>query len=314
MVQLLLVAVGAGAAAALAAAGVALLPLAPLPILIAAIGWSHFVGLVSALLAAAIVGLIFGGDYFLLFLFGVGLPSWWLAYLSMLARPVGTNGSDTLEWYPVGRLLFWAAILSALIVGAALSDLVPAFGSFQSELRTAMTQTLAILGRLTPEMLERPDVKRLIEEMLRAIPPGMAVLLTIFGTLNLWLAARIAMVSGRLRRPWPVLSEMALPSFTPGVLAAAVVGSFLSGLPGTLARLLATSLIMAYAIMGFAVLHAITRGMAGRSYLLAGAYLAVLVLGGYPILAMSLFGLAETVFKIRARFATSAAGPPTTST
>src|SRR5262245_24264227 len=306
MMQLLLVAVGAGAAAALAAVGVALLPLAPLPILIAAIGWSHLVGLVSALLAAAIVGLIFGGDYFLLFLFGVGLPSWWLAYLSMLARPVGTNGSGTLEWYPVGRLLFWAAILSALIAGVALSDLVPVFGSFQSELRTTMTQT--------PAILERPDVKRLIEEMLRALPPGMTVLLTIFGTLNLWLAARIAMVSGRLRRPWPVLPEMALPTFTPGVLAAAVVGSFLSGLPGTLARLLATSLIMAYAIMGFAVLHAITRGMAGRSYLLAGAYLAVLVLGGYPILAMSLFGLAETVFKIRARFATSAAGPPTTST
>ena len=72
-------------------------------------------------------------------------------------------------------------------------------------------------------------------------------------------------VSGRLRRPWPDLSAMTLPGFTPGLLAAAIAGSFLPDLPGMLAGVLAASLFMAYAIMGFAVLHAITRGMGGRT-------------------------------------------------
>ena len=58
---------------------------------------------------------------------------------------------------------------------------------------------------------------------------------------------------------------MTLPGFTPGLLAAAIAGSFLPDLPGMLSGVLAASLFMAYAIMGFAVLHAITRGMGGRS-------------------------------------------------
>ena len=36
---------------------------------------------------------------------------------------------------------------------------------------------------------------------------------------------------------------------------------------------------MAYAILGFAVLHAITRGMVSRSVLLAGTYAAAFVFG-----------------------------------
>jgi len=49
--------------------------------------------------------------------------------------------------------------------------------------------------------------------------------------------------------------------------------------------------------------------MGGRVFALVGAYFAVIVLG-WPILAMSLLGLAETAFNIRARFASPAAGPP----
>ena len=66
---------------------------------------------------------------------------------------------------------------------------------------------------------------------------------------------------------------------------------------------------MAYAILGFAVLHAITRGIGSRALVLAGAYAAVIVFG-WPILAMSLLGLAETAFNIRGRVA-SRRGPPT---
>jgi len=139
------------------------------------------------------------------------------------------------------------------------------------------------------------------------------VLLTILNTFNLWLAARVVKVSGRLRRPWPDLSAMTLPSFAPGVLAAAIAGSFLPGLPGILAGVLAASLFMAYALMGFAVLHAITRNMSGRTFALVGAYFTVVVLG-WPILAMSMLGLAESAFNIRARFAAPAAGPPATRT
>ena len=323
MMQILLVAVGAGAASALLHASLAsgsaiawiLFQLAPLPILIAAVGWSHWTALVAAFLAATALGLGLRAHFFLTYLLAIGLPSWWLGYLSLLARPVNTNGSGTVEWYPVGRLVFWAAIVSALIVAVTVLMLGPDVATFQSRVRTTIEAFLKAGTRSTPDVLARPDVRSMIDAMVAAFAAATAVMFTIIYVLNLWLAARIVNVSGRLSRPWPDLPALTLPSFTPGLLAAAIAGSFLPDIVGLLSGVLAASLFMAYALMGFAVLHAITRGVGGRGFILGAAYVAVVILGVvWPLLAVSLLGLAENLFNVRARFATPAAGPPTTRT
>jgi hypothetical protein len=138
------------------------------------------------------------------------------------------------------------------------------------------------------------------------------VLATLINVFNLWFAGRIVRVSGRLRRPWPDLSALALPSTTLGVLAVAIAGTFLPDLPGIVCRIVAASLFMAYAVLGFAVLHALTRGLSFRAILLIGAYGAVIVLG-WPVLAASFLGLAEAAFNIRARSGGSRAPPPATT-
>jgi hypothetical protein len=56
------------------------------------------------------------------------------------------------------------------------------------------------------------------------------------------------------------------------------------------------------------VLHAITRGINGRPFVLAGVYTAVFVFN-WPVLIMSLLGLAEAVFRVRFRVAHKR-GPP----
>jgi predicted membrane protein DUF2232 len=321
MMQLLLVAIGAGAASALLFASVAsgslfatfLFYLAALPIIIASMGWTHLAGLLAALLAATGLGLVLGFYFFLAFLFGVGLPAWWLGYLALLGRNVATNGSaGGMEWYPIGRLVLWAAIIGSLVIVAAVLNFGTDKESFQNEIRSAFERALKTQGGQTP-IPGRADTKQVIDILVAALPPAAAVLLTILNTFNLWLAARIVKVSGRLRRPWPDLATMTLPGVTPGILAVAIAASFLPDIAGLLSGVLAASLFMAYALMGFAVLHAITRGMGGRVFALIGTYFAVLVFG-WPILAMSLLGLAETAFNIRARFAAPAAGPPTTRT
>ena len=320
MVQIILVAIGAGAAAALLFASVAtgsliatlLFYLASLPILIAAMGWSHLAGLLGALLAAIGLGLTLGFYFFLAFLFGVGLPAWWLGYLALLGRSVATNGSaESMEWYPIGRLVFWAAIIGALVIAVAVLNFGTDKDTFQTEIRSAFERALRAQGQT--QIPGRADTGRVIDILVVALPPAAAVLLTILNSFNLWLAARVVKVSGRLRRPWPDLSMLTLPNFTPGVLAAAIAGSFLPDLPGLLAGVLAASLFMAYAIMGFAVLHAITRVMSGRTFALIGVYFTVVVFG-WPILAISMLGLAESAFNLRARFAAPAAGPPATRT
>ena len=95
MVQVVLIGISAGAATALLFASVAsgsalsvpLFYLAPLPILIAAMGWSHWAALIAAVVASAGLAAVFGSLFFIAFLIGIGLPAWWLGYLALLARP-----------------------------------------------------------------------------------------------------------------------------------------------------------------------------------------------------------------------------------
>lgn len=313
-----IVGIGAGAAAALLFASVTsgtllsipLFYLAPLPIMIAGLGWSHWSALVAAVAAALALGLIFGGIFIVAFLAMVGLPAWWLTYLAMLARPAG-NGAGTLEWYPPGRLVTWAAVLGALIVIVA----IPNFGldgeSFRAGLRKSVTQMLRVESGAaggSPTLPGVSNAPRLIEFMVGVIPPAAAVLATITNTFNLWLAARIVRFSGLLKRPWPPLPAMTFPRLLPTALAVAVALSFLSGLLGIMASVVGASLLMAYGLLGLAVMHAITQGMSARPFVLGVLYAAVMVFG-WPILALSLLGLLDTAIDLRARIARKR-GPP----
>lgn len=307
MTQLILIGIGAGVAAALLFASVAsgallsiaLFYLAPLPILIAALGWSHWAALVAAVTAAAGLAIFFTPLFFITFLIGIGLPAWWLGYLSLLGRP----GEGGMEWYPVGRIVVWAAILGAGVVIAA----IPSFGldeeSFRSALRSAFERMLQSPSRgpvNQPLAIPGVDTTKLINFMVTVIPLAGAILSTITSVFNLWLAARIVSVSGRLKRPWPSLPDMQFPPFAPALLGAAIAGTFLSGLGGTIASVLAASMTMAYGILGFAVLHAITRAMNARSLVLGASYSAVLFFG-WPILLAAMLGLADTIFGFRGR-------------
>jgi hypothetical protein len=304
MIQLVLVGLGAGAAAALLFASVAsgsiaaviLFYLAPLPIAIAALGWGHLSGLIAAAVATTVVALLSG--IFFIAVPVIAFGAWWLGYLALLARPAGNGGGGALEWYPMGRLALWAALLGTLVVAAA----VPNFGTDQESLQAAL--------RKTYERILRDQT--LIDILVVAVPPAAAVFSTVTNLFNLWLAARIVRISGRLARPWPDLAALSLPPLSAGLLAAAIAGSFLPDLAGVLFGAFAASLLMAFAVLGFAVLHAITRGMGSRAIVLAGVY-GLTIVFGWPVLAMSLLGLAEIVLNIRGRVARKR-GPPSLRT
>ena len=313
MMQLVLIGIGAGAATALLFASVAsgsiisvlLFYLAPLPILIAALGWSHWAALIAAVAASLGLAAVFGSFFFVAFLLGIGLPAWWLGYLALLARPAERPTEDGMEWYPVGHLVVWAAVLGAVIVMAAIINFGTDDQTFRAGLRNGIERMLRLQSR-TP--MSPADSERLLDFLVAALPPAAAVLTTLTQVINLWLAGRIVKVSGRLRRPSPDLAAMEFPVYAPALIGVAIAGSFVPGLIGVASGVLAASMLMAYAILGFAVLHAITRGTNGRPFILGGVYAAVMVFG-WPVLVMTLMGLADTAFDIRGRIARKR-GPP----
>ncbi|MEA2984263.1 MAG: hypothetical protein QOD94_517 [Alphaproteobacteria bacterium] len=313
MTQIVLIGIGAGAAAALLFASLAsgslfalvLFYLSPLPILLAGIGWNYVAGLIAALFATACLALVLDGHFALAFIVGVGLPAWWLGYLALLARHA--VGTGVLEWYPAGRIVLWTALIGA----AAIAIAIPYFGtdaqSFHSNLRSAIEAALGLRsragGELSPEKLIDTDV------LTKLAPPMVASLATVVLLINTWLAARIVKLSGQLRRPWPELSAISFPRFAPVLLAIALAGVFLPSLLGIVSDVFAAALIMAFAVLGFAVLHVVTRGISGRPLVLAGVYTAVIIFG-WPAIILALLGLADTALDLRGRTARTR-GPPT---
>lgn len=293
MIQIALVGLGAGIAAGLLFASLAtgsitailLFYIAPLPVFIATLGWRHVAGLIAAACATATVTIVSGA--FFLAVPVISFAAWWLGYLALLARPAA-HPEGEVEWYPVGRLVLWAAIMGTLVVFAA----VPNFGTDQQTVQAG-------LRRSYDRILRDPS---LVDLLVIAAPPAAAAVTSLLNVLNLWLAARIVRISGRLARPWSSLSALALPPQAWGLLVIALGGSFLPDLFGILCGVWAASLIIVFAILGVAVLHWTTQGMGLRTLLLASVYASAAVLG-WPVLLIALLGLAENMFNIRARIA-----------
>ena len=228
MMQFGLIGIGAGAAAALLFASltsgsmlsIILFYLAPLPVMIAGLGWSHWAALVAATAGSLAIAAAFGGILFFTFLVGIGAPAWWLCYLSALGRPfpAAPGGTPEFEWYPPGRLVLWAAILGAvfaLLVSLSMANFSLDADSFRSELGAAFSQLFGLTtgadGAASFPGIRNPA--RFIEIMVTVVPPAAAVAATVTNVVNLWLAGRVAKFSGRLIRPWPDIAALTLRSF-----------------------------------------------------------------------------------------------------
>jgi Predicted membrane protein (DUF2232) len=323
MTQAILIGVGAGAATALLFGSVTsgiglsiiLFYLAPLPIMIVAVGWSHWAGLTAAIAAAAMLGGAFGILFFATFLASVGAPAWWLGYLALLGRPVANGGTAHMEWYPPGRLVLWAALVGAAVVVGALAMFGGDEATIRHGLRGAVDQVLRLQGEAGEDAPLRfpgiEDTDRAVETLVSVLPPAAAVIATITLTGNLWLAGVVVRLSGRLRRPWPDLTALSFPPLAAALYGALLAGVLLPDLAGLCARVFAATLTVAFALIGFAVLHTATRHMRGRAVMLSGAYGCVVFLI-WPVIVMTLIGVAETLFGLRVR--SSGRDPPAART
>lgn len=311
MIVIILVALAAGSASALMFASIIsgalisllLFYLAPLPLMVTALGWGPLAATIGSIAAACGLGVMFGLPYCIAFVVTVALPAWWLGHLALLGRPLPIAGSGNgaqpaapaLEWYPVGRILLWIAGFAILTTIAAMLTLGTDAETITGSLRRGL---LRILG---PRTATSGDTERWVDALAIIAPAAAAIVAMMTLTLNLWLAGKITATSGRLHRPWPELKRAELPPMTLVVLSVALAFCFIGGIVALFAQITATALLMAYAITGFAVLHTLTVALKGRVFWLSCAY-AFVVVFGWPVVAMMALGLADAVFGFRERF------------
>jgi hypothetical protein len=312
MIAIVLIGLAAGCASALMFASIIsgalisllLFYLAPLPLMVAALGWGPIAATVGGIVAASGLGVIFGLPYCIAFVITVALPAWWLGHLALLGRPlpaIAPEGGSApaavqLEWYPIGRILLWIAGFAALTTIAAMLTLGTDAETITNSLRRGL---LRILG--ARDAASAGDIERWVAALAVIAPAAATIVAMMTLTLNLWLAGKITATSGRLHRPWPDLKSAELPPMTLVALSVALAFCFIGGLAAMFAQITTTALMMAYGLTGFAVLHTLTLALKSRVFWLCCTY-AIVVAFGWPVLAMIVLGLADAVFGIRQRY------------
>lgn len=269
--------------------------LAPLPLMIAALGWGTLAGLVGAATALVTVGLLLGGPAVVATVLMVAAPAVVLSHLAGLARPVATDpaAAPTVEWYPLGRILVAAAVLvgvATIIGGIALG-----FDPEETAMQVSAAYRETIPATESPAAFE-PLVRATVRLMPAFFPASWLVTLVV----DLWLAGRVLTKSGRLARPHEDLTTVQLPIAAGVVFAATAAMAFVSGVIGLVAEVVAGALFAAHFLVGLAVVHVATRGAPMRPMLLAFLYGLMLVFT-LPAVLVVVIGVTEPFFGLRRR-------------
>lgn len=330
MRQTLLAGIGAGLISAVtfasAATGTPLIQfvlflLTPLPVYLAGlgVGWSAAVvagltgGIALAITTHPAAGLVFAATQL--------APAGLLTYLAQLARPAGPAGATapasqapTMEWYPVGRLIVWTGVMAMILAFGMLMLLGQDVEGLRQSLKEFIQKVIE-QGMPDPTAGTSPisddELTTITDISLRLLPAITAISLMGALLFNLWLAGRITLATGRLRRPWPDLTTFTFPTGTPLLLAGTVlVAAYGPGLSALFAAAAGGVVYFAYVLLGLAILHHITRGNPWRPLILWSIYLGLLVLNTGLTLVLVVMALVEPFSPIRRNFLRPRIKPP----
>ena len=270
--------------------------LTPLSLYLTGLGLGPIAAAIAAITATAGVLLIANPMAAEVYAISTALPAVVCTRLTLLSREV----EGEREWYPIGRITVAAAIFSGAFAILALILMGGDVETLTKLLRTVIesfvkTELSQIPGAPAIGPAEIDEITR---STLYSLPWALGLLAMGTILLNLWLAGRITLASGRLRRPWPDLAAFSLPTGATFVLLIAIALSFVGGLAGLLAAGVAAPFTLAFALVGLALVHSLTRNSPWRTFILAALYVGLLFVPHIGLL-LAIAGLAETVFHYR---------------
>ena len=221
MLHRFVVAIGAGCAAALLFAvsaqssllAMSLAYLAPLPIMIATLGWELDSGAIAAAIAIAVLAVVAEPLSALVFAGSVAVPAWALAAFSAspLARYLKRLKPDAPVHAPLGAIVSLAALLGMLGSVAVLTTVIVIYGGYR-EAATHLAEAITTLAADTFESAPgNLTAREFADALVRYGPPAIAASTLMMLCVNLYAAARSTQLSHNLPRPWPdVPSSLAL--------------------------------------------------------------------------------------------------------
>jgi hypothetical protein len=321
---------GQGTVFAMALAG-----LAPLPIMIATLGFGRRIGIFSLVAAIVVLaglapvvapsesdvgGLEASLRAALGFLFMLGLPALWLSFLVTTSRPRRlspweTNAASATgfsrDFVPVERLVTACVAIAATIAVIGVIIVVMRHGSLDLAIDHVASELTPLLEEMIRNDMNVPsgyDAPTMAKMIVLASAPVAAGLLFLDLLFNLWLAAKVTFLSGQLARPWPdIAGDLKVPRPYGLLLGVAFATIFVGGPAGLIASIVGAVLAAAFALQGLAVVHFVSRDWKARRLMLAIIYGAAPLLIPFWFFLFVLLGLVESLYSFRNR---KAATPP----
>ena len=290
--------------------------MAPLPIMIAALGFGSVAGLIAAIVGAIAVGIVdlrpvglaafhldkvtSGGLETLVFAVSFGLPSWMLSRAATFApgpRLTDKLGRIRPDEIRLGLIIAIAAGFAALSAALDIGIAMNAHGGFKAFMEASAKQIEPLLTANNP-LPKGADGHKLALRFVYSAMAFMSAADMMLLAANLWLAARIAQFSGLLSAPWPdIPANLRIPRLLAILLAVALGLSFAGGPVGMVGVIVSGALLMAFLFQGLAVIHALTRGKSVRFPLLVIVYLTLI----WTVALYALLGLIDSALSFRDR-------------
>ncbi len=294
--------------------GLMLAHLAPLPIMIIALGYGLRHGASAALLATAILSIYPHPVVGMIYSMMVAAPAWLASFVASGAPRGKRNliASDYPGWGATAPAAFIALIVSLWLIVASLS-----FGSLDEALNPVRARAFLILDEMIKnnKSLEgKFDPVALSGSVAMAIPAFVAGYTVMIHIVNLWIAGRLSQVSGLMTSPWPDIAEgFRAPKPIGGIFLSGLALSIFSGPSAAIGFVLVSTMGLVLSLQGLAVAHARLRARPNGMIILAVVYFLVGLLG-WPLVPFIFIGLADLVFDFRRRPPTGAASPRDSAT
>lgn len=274
---------------------------APMPLMIAALGYGLSVGAAAAAIGGAFIAAMFHPALGLLYIVSIGAPAILIAAAALLA-PTGADGRRR-DFAPTAAVLT-SALVAAVAIGGGLLFFAWKLGGFDALMAGAIKEGQPIVEAMIKDSKAAGalDAAQLTRYLVMAAPVGIAASQLLTMTINLYLAGRVSQISGNLPRPWPSIpDDLAIPPAFGALFAAACGLTLLGGLPGIIAGIVASVFGMAFALQGLALAHVFSRDWGLRPAMLFSLYALVVLLPPWPFLLLAFAGLADAAFHLRAR-------------
>lgn len=278
--------------------GAVLFFLAPLPLIIAGIGWHPLLAALGGATACALVSAFFGPRIAMTFGAMVALPAWLLSegVLRHFAGGAVRGVADAGRRLGAGMLLplaFYAALVT--LAGAlAISFDHQHFAALLVRVVDQAFRTLLSGQALPPET----DLTRFAAIYAGMVPPIFATILSFALTISLWLAVKITAKSGQLPFEPPPVFLAWLPREALFVFVGCLAMTYVPGWLGFIGVVGTAALTFAFALTGLAVVHRNTMGLSYRAMLLGGVWASILIFT-LPALIFAVVGALDAVFDFR---------------